>query len=120
MARRKRNRKKVNGYAFPVPFASFAVIVAVFAISYVVLGSRVELLGREIKKAESAKKVLVKRYLNQEYRWSRMKSPRNLERVLRERGIEMRWPRRDQVVRLYDAGEYQNGYAKLDRVVMNE
>lgn len=120
MARRKKNRKKVDGFSFPVPFASLAVIVSVFALAYLWLGSRCEMLGREIKKEEAKKEILVKRYLNEEYKWSRMKSPRNLERVLKEHNVEMRWPRRDQIVRLYDTGEYRNGYAKLDRVVMNE
>ncbi len=120
MARRKRNKKKVDGFVFPAPFAGFVVIVSVFALAYLWLGSRCEMLGREIKKEEGKKKILVKRYLNEEYRWSRMKSPRNLERVLNQNGMVMSWPRRDQIVRLYDNSEYRNGYAKLDRVVMNE
>jgi hypothetical protein len=121
MARRRRNRKKkVEGNAFPVPFASLAVIIAVFSIAYLWLGSRCEMLGRQIKKEEAKREILLKRYLNEEYRWSRLKSPRNLERMLSHNNMNMRWPRRDQVVRLYDVSKYHSGYAKLDRVVMNE
>ncbi|OVE75869.1 hypothetical protein BVX97_03420 [bacterium E08(2017)] len=120
MAKRKRNRRKVNGFAFPAPYVSVVIMIAVFGLAYVWLGTRCEMLGREIKKEEAKRKILVKRYLNEEYRWSRIKSPRNLERVLQEHGIAMTWPRRDQVVRLYDTHDYTKGYAKLDRSVLNE
>lgn len=120
MVRRRKNKKKVDGFVFPVPFAGLVVLFSAFALCYVWLGCRCEALGVEIKALESENDALNKKYLNEEYKWTRMKSPRNLERVLRERNIVMSWPRRDQVVRLYDTSKYQSGYAKLDRAVMNE
>lgn len=118
--RRKRNKKKVDGFVFPAPFAGFVVMVSAFALGYLWLGCRCEALGVEIKDLEVRQKVLEKKYLNEEFRWTRIKSPGNLERVLKDLNVCMTWPRRDQVVRLYDTSRDQNRYAKLDRVKMNE
>jgi len=102
--RKRRNRKKrVDGFIFPTPFAGILVFASVAALSYLWLCSRCEELGREIKKLEKQQVELTKKFLNEEYKWTRLKSPQSLEDSLARYGISMTWPRRDQVRWLADA-----------------
>jgi hypothetical protein len=102
--RKRRNRKKrVDGFIFPTSFAGVLVFVSVLALSYLWLCSRCEELGREIKTLEGRQAELAKKLLNEEYKWTRMKAPGNIETALRRTGLAMTWPRRDQVVWLADA-----------------
>lgn len=124
----RKNKKKVNGFAFPVPFAGAVVAIAVLALGYVWLGCRCEAIGRDIKKLETERAALMKKHQNEELRWAQLKSPRNIERALSRHNIVMTWPRRDQVVRLYDADLDQRPsarsggrtYARLERSAMHE
>ena len=120
----------VNGFIFPIPYAGFAVLISTLALGYVWLGYRCEFLGSEIKTLEFEKTFLNKKYLYEECKWIRMKSPLNIERVLKEHNIIMIWPRMDQVVRIYDSGAFPDisieraddvlAYAKPKRVIMND
>jgi hypothetical protein len=109
-ARRKRNRKKrVDGYLFPVPFASLLVVAGVAALAYLWMLSRCEAIGAEIKALERAEAELTERYLNEELKWTRMRSPQNLERILARNGVRMDWPTGRQVVLMADAGLWTGG-----------
>lgn len=111
-ARRKRNRKKrVEGYLFPVPFASLLVVAGVAALAYLWMLSRCEAIGAEIKALERAEAELTERYLNEELKWTRMRSPQNLERILARNGVKMDWPSGQQVVLMADAGLWTEGDA---------
>lgn len=101
--KKKKNRKRVDGFVFPVPFAGALIVIATLALAYVWMGCRCEALGREIKGLEREKAILDKRCLNEEYRWTQMKSPRNLERVLAKNDMKMVWPEASQVVRISDS-----------------
>jgi hypothetical protein len=103
MARRKKNRKKMDGFVFPTPIAGLIVIGAIFGIAYLWLGSCAEALGGQIKELESEHAKLQKRFQNEQYKWTRLKAPRNIEESLAKYGIAMVWPRRDQIVWLADA-----------------
>jgi hypothetical protein len=102
--RKRRNRKKrVDGFNFPIPFAGFIVIGVMLFLSYLWLCSRCDELGCEIKSLEKEQVKLENKFLNEEYKWMSMKSPKNIEETLMRYGISMTWPRRDQVVWLADA-----------------
>jgi hypothetical protein len=100
MARRRVNsrKKRVDGFSFPTPFAAILVLVCTAALTYLYFCSRCDVIGEEIKGLEVSLRELNKKYLNEEYRWTRLKSPRNLEKALVRHSIEMVWPQRDQVV----------------------
>jgi len=101
--RKRRNRKmRVDGFIFPAPFAGVLVFISVAALSYLWLCSRCDALGREIKVLEKEQVQLENKFLNEEYKWMSMKSPKNIEETLLRYGIAMTWPRRDQVVWLAD------------------
>ncbi len=97
--RKKRNRKVVKaGFIVPRSFTAVVVFFAATALVYLWLSSRCEALGVEIKKLESERVELNKNLLNEEYKWSRLKSPENIEKTLSRYGITMGWPGRNQVV----------------------
>ena len=76
MARRKRKNKRLNNSSFPVPFAGVVVLVSVLGLSYVWLVGQCEAIGKDLKSLEKEQSALEKKYLNEEYRWTRMKSIR--------------------------------------------
>ena len=120
MARRSKNRKKVNGFVFPVPVAGSIMLLATLGLGYVWIGCRCDAIGKDIKLLEAKKVKLEKKCMNEQCRWARMKSPANVSRKLAGYKIQMGWPRRGQVVRLYNKRDYTDSVAKLDRSVMNE
>lgn len=106
--RRKRNRKKrVDGYLFPVPFATVLVVAGVAALAYLWMVSRCEAMGAEIKILEAEDASLTEKYLNEELKWTRLRSPQNLERILTRNGVKMDWPARGQVIMLANAGIWE-------------
>ncbi len=98
--RKNKRRKKAKAFVLPMPFSVLAVLVATLALGYVCLKSCCEELGREIQSMECERAEMDKKLSIEEYRWTQMKSPRNLEESLAHHGIDMSWPRGDQVVRL--------------------
>ena len=130
MARRNRKKTKVHGFIFPVPIAGLLVLLSILGLAYVWLGYRCEALGRELKELETERAALRKKYLNEEYRWTQMKSLENIERVLLKHRIRMSWPHRDQVVSLpnietlqAELAETTDDYfklARLEKAVVND
>jgi len=105
----RRNRKKrLHGFVVPAPYAGVVVLGMLLALFYVWLGCRCDSLGKDIKTLELEKTELKKQLLNEESRWTKMKSPGNLEMVLAKRKIGMAWPRQDQVIRLHERVEDSN------------
>ncbi len=102
MARRKKNRKKLNGFVFPTPVASLIIASAIVGVAYLWLSSTAEVLGGQIRDQESVRRGLHEQFQNEQYRWTRLKSPRSIEAALATYGIVMVWPQRDQVVRMSD------------------
>ena len=99
--RKKKNKKKTKeALVFPAPLAAAMMIAAVVALSYLWLCSRCEALGMDIKTLEREKVDVHKRVLNEEYKWSNMKSPRNIEAFLRRHKLDMTWPKEKHIVRI--------------------
>lgn len=128
---RKRNRKKkVNGFALPVPFAGVVVFVVLAALVYVWLDDCGDSLGSELKALEKQSELLHQKLLNEEYKWMQEKSPRNIVAALRKHNLVMTWPTKEQVVSLRAQSFHGHGLASLDaellepprlgRVVMND
>lgn len=101
MARRRQNIKKGSeGPIFPAPLAAILSTAAVISLSYLWFCGRCEALGVQIQALESKKAELHKRVINEEYKWSNMKSPQNIEDLLRQFNLTMTWPGEDRVVRV--------------------
>jgi len=100
MIRNNRKKRRSTRGMVPVPFIVAVVVVAVASLAYIGLGLRCEALGCELKTLEAERADLTKQCLNEEYKWTQMKSPANLEKALKRYGINMMWPRSDHVVYL--------------------
>jgi hypothetical protein len=128
----KRNRKKTrDGFLFPAPFAAFLALLAGLGIVHLCMRASAESLGREIKALEVRRDQLRDRMLQAQLAWAKMQSPSNLDRALKEHGLVMTWPGRDQVIRVRTDGTVEHRaaperlpgdrYARaVDRVVMND
>jgi hypothetical protein len=87
-------------------------------------------LGREIKKLEAQRGQLREKVIKEQYEWARLQSPANVEKALKEHGLVMTWPSRDQIVRMRADGSIDTlmgpdprpggRLARLDRIVMND
>lgn len=130
MARKNRKKKRLQGVLLPMPFAGLVAFLAAFALAYVWLGSRCEALGRDLKVLETERQILHKQYLQEEYKWIQMRSPRELEKALEKHSIIMTWPKSEQVVRLSDQNLFEEPlteegdetiqFARLERMIMDE
>ena len=101
MARHKRNRKKDSeGFIFPAPFAAILGAVALVSLGYLWFCGRCEALGAQIKTLEIRKSEAHKRVINEEYKWSNMKSPGNILALLQHYNLLMNYPEESRVVRL--------------------
>ena len=99
--RRKKNKKRQSeGVMFPAPLAIILVLAAVLSLSYLWLCGRTEGLGRNIKGLEKEYAELRRRVINEEYKWSNMKSPKNIERLLTQHNVAMVWPSEQNIVRI--------------------
>ncbi len=97
----KKNRKKqAQGVLFPAPLAAVLVLLAAVFIGYLWLCSSCEGLGAHIKALEKTRAEVHKRVLNEEFKWSNMKSPQNIELLMRKHNLVMTFPDDGNVVRL--------------------
>jgi hypothetical protein len=101
MVRHKKNRKKDSeGFIFPAPFAAILGAVALVSLGYLWFCGRCEALGAQIKMLENRKVEAHKRVINEEYKWSNMKSPGNILALLQHYNLVMNYPDESRVVRL--------------------
>ena len=114
MARRNK-KKNSEGIPFPAPFAVVLAILSVLSICYLFLGVRCMSIGEDIKTLETEQENLNKIRLNEEYKWSEMKSPRNMLSAMRQHNLEMDWPTRDQIVYLDVHADYTDGLSSTAR-----
>lgn len=108
MSRRTRNKRKTtkaDGFSVPRSYAGGVVLVAASALVYLWLRTSAQDLGREIRRLEREGTALKDKRLNEEYKWSRLSAPSNVEKTLARYGINMHWPESSQVVWLSDQPE---------------
>ena len=94
---RKRHEPKVG---FPSPLAAILVAGAVLALLYLWFCGRCDALGKELGRLERKQEDLRGRLLNEEFKWTNMKSPRNMEHLLARHKLAMSLPAERDVVRV--------------------
>lgn len=94
MRRRKRqNRKTIQeGSPFPVSLALILVAVTGLAFGYLWLRDQCDTTGRRLQDLESRRDDLRRQILREESKWSNLKSPKNLERLMAQFGLVMAYP----------------------------
>ncbi len=102
---RKVNRRRgPRGLVFPAPLAVILGFAAVVSLSYLWVCGRCEDLGVQIQKLEGKKAEVHRRVINEEYKWSNMKSPQNIERLMQHFKLAMTWPEEARVARVRGGG----------------
>jgi len=127
---RKNRKKNEQGFLFPVPLALTLLVLALMALFHIGLRARADALGREIKALEARRSVLRDQLKKEEGEWSQMRAPAQVEAALRQHGLVMTWPRRDQIVRIICAPTSGRArglapaeplqYAQIQKVVWND
>jgi len=125
------NRKKnAAGEPFVPPRVLLTMLVVIgIGMGYLGLKARCEQLGAEIKRLESVCEINQRRLENEESKWASLMTPRVIEDALTRHGLKLGWPRRGQVVRLYDSRASDLAlvdmrdavrFAELERVALND
>jgi len=121
----KRNRKRrVEGFALPVPFTGFVIIVVILSLVHVYITNCCDALGNEIAVLEKKKNELLKQLSYEECKWARMCSSEGIEKAMERFNINMDLPDlKIQVVRIQVSelpsieieDEVQPQYAKMEK-----
>lgn len=99
----KNRRKQIQGYTIPIPIVSLLVVAMLLLLAYVWLDIRSKGLGMKIKTLEQQHAELQKKYDLELWKWEKVKSPRNIERMLADNNCAMIWPEENNIVRLDDS-----------------
>ncbi|MBU1694669.1 MAG: hypothetical protein KJ726_11455 [Verrucomicrobia bacterium] len=99
--RGKQNRKTIqDGPVFPVPLALILVLVTGVAFGFLWLRDKCDTMGRRLQDLEARRDEVQRQVLREEYKWSNLKSPQNIERLMAQFNLKMVWPGERDTVRL--------------------
>ena len=97
---RRNRRKRGRGVKLHAPMIAVLALAATVFISYLWLCGRCEDLGRRIRSLEQTYESCQRKVQTEESKWTRMKSPGNLQRYLVLHQLDMTWPDEDRIVRI--------------------
>lgn len=97
---RVRSRKPGVRGVFPGTLFAILLVLATFALTYLYLCGRCDALGKRINELEKIRDGLRRDVATEEFKWSNLTSPQNMEALLKKHGLTMTWPSEDSVVRL--------------------
>lgn len=97
----KNRKKQAQGYAIPLPVVAVLLGAMVLLLAYIWLDVRSKALGGRIKTLEQQQAELQRSYDLELWKWERMKSPSNIERMLVQNNCVMVWPAEGNIVRLH-------------------
>ena len=114
----RRNRKVKKNAALKsgtMGIASLIVSALIMAMIYYVLDSRCTLIARDIGKVERRFAQLEAECVREAARWDELKTTERLTEKLNRFGLEMRYPRQDQIVRMTADGRPAVGQISVAR-----
>lgn len=129
MARVNRKRNDNEQPVVSPRIIGVVLVILAVAFGYFSLHARCERLCTEIRRLEGQCEISQRRAENEETKWAALVTPRSIEEALVRHGLNLSWPRRGQVVRIYDS---RSGdltlvdsrdavrFAQLERVALNE
>lgn len=98
--RRPRRARLRAGNLRLLKWISVFAVCAGIAITFLLLSSRCDTIGKKIQSLERQKKILAKRLANEERNWSTARDVANVERLLAHHGMLMRWPAERDTIRI--------------------
>lgn len=96
----KNRKKQIQSYVIPTPVVSVLVVAMLLLLAYVWLDIRGKALGVRIKSLEQQQTDLQKKYDLELWKWEKVKTPQNIERMLAQNNCAMIWPEEGDIVRL--------------------
>jgi hypothetical protein len=127
---RRVNRKRNDPtQRLPMTVLIGVSLVMLTGILYVGIKTHTEMLGAEIRRLESELELNRRRLQAEEFRWAELMTPRRIEEAMAKHGLDLTWPHRQQVVRLYDSRapdltwvdlREAAHYARLEQIARNE
>ena len=130
MGYNNRKKGKQSGHAVPVPFVLVIVMGAALSLVYLWLGSRCDLLGKELKELEAINRDVTRKCMYEESRWAYMISPVEIAKALNRHNLPIAWPSRAQIVHVSSSDVVdafadvlhasRSQYAGIHRVAMND
>lgn len=114
----KRNRKVKKHSNFTLNSAGVVVLLLtgfMMAMVYWILDSQCSSIAREIGKAEKRYAALEAECVQETARWESLKTPERLSEKLLRFGLEMKYARQDQIVRMTADGRPANGQLSVTR-----
>lgn len=114
----KRNRKMKKHSAFTASTMGIGVLLLtsfIMAMAYCSLDSRCTSISREIGKAEKRLEALEAECVQEMAHWDAMKTPEKLSEKLLRFGLEMKYARQDQIVRMNADGRPAAGQISVTR-----
>ena len=96
----KPNKKKTRsgGFSVPPPLILILVSAAVLSFFYLWIHGRCEALGLRIQELERTMEQVHNQVLNEQSKWSAMKSLPSVRRALDKYNIKMDWPKKHKVI----------------------
>jgi hypothetical protein len=100
----------------PIGWTLMLAMLVVGAVAYLLLCTRTEALGRQIRAEELEIEQLRRRVASEEVRWSEMIGPRRLEEALRRHRLVMNYPAAHQIVHIRDMALWESGQGPVEMV----
>ncbi len=127
---RRVNRKR-NDPTQRLPMAVLIGVLLVMGmgVGYMGLKSHCEMLGADIRRLESELELNRRRLQAEEFKWAERMTPRRIEEAIVRHGLDLTWPNRRQIVRLYDSRapdltwvdvREAARFARLEQIALNE
>lgn len=102
----KNRKKQIQGYVIPIPVVSLLVVAMLLLLAYIWLDIRSKALGTRIKSLGQQQAELQKKYDLELWKWEKVKSPQNIEKMLVQNNCSMIWPEEGNIVRLKESSAY--------------
>jgi len=118
----KNRKKRIQGFVIPMPVVVILITAMALLLAYIGLDVRSKALGAKIKSLELQQAELQRSYDLELWKWEKMKSPSNIEKMLSQNSCAMVWPAEGNIVRLRDpeaiatvAADYKPQLAQASR-----
>ncbi len=105
-----RTRKTSQRKVFPGFLALILFLATGASLGYLYVCGRCDALGKNINSLEKKRDAVKRDVVNEQFKWSNMTAPENIERLLARHNLQMIQPTEDMVVRLR-RGETHRQYA---------
>ena len=127
---RRVNRKRNDpSQRLPMILMVGILFAMVTGVGYMGLKAHCEMLGADIRRLESELELNRRRLQAEEFKWAELLTPRRIEEAITRHGLDLTWPNRRQIVRLYDSRAPDLSWvdlrdaarlARLEQIALNE